>query len=55
MVIESEKYSYRMTRYPDFRMETVHIENQVPFHSFVAKTYYISNFKDFNTLTPNLL
>ncbi|WP_170982898.1 hypothetical protein [Dyadobacter frigoris] len=55
MTAKSEKYFCRITHYPDLLMETFHSVDQVPFHSFTAKTYYISNFKDFNTITPNLL
>lgn len=55
MVIKSEKYFFKTFQYPDLLMENFHYVNQVPFHSFAKKTYYISNFKDFNTTTPNLL
>jgi len=27
-------------------------DNQLAFHTFAVKIYFISNFKDFNTLTP---
>lgn len=55
MVIRSEKYSYQIPQYPDLRMEEFHSVDQVAFHSITIKTYYISNFKDFNTIAPNLL
>ncbi|MCF0056044.1 hypothetical protein LXL81_09780 [Dyadobacter sp. CY356] len=55
MAIKSEVYFFRTTQYPDLLMEDFQSVNQVPFHSFTKKTYYISNFKDFNTIAPNLL
>ena len=55
MIIKSEKHFNNIDRYPDMRTENFYTVCQIPFHSFAAKTYYISNFKDFNTITPNLL
>lgn len=55
MVIRSEKYFCRIIQYPDLLMDKFHSVDKIAFHSFATKTYYISNFKDFNTIAPNLL